>query len=243
VQRFLAVGLCLTAVTAIFASAASAVSTDVGARAVLSSPTAKDDAPTIAFYKQVQASYRTVPAVRVRRHGFLWYSDTAPGSLVRWVSAKQPPPGEGYKPATESILVLLTSGRVTKYVDTAKAPGLPALTIIEGSGGLAVALAKKGNTCFHPASRAGDVAGWGSPFIGVYGNFSPMQTQGNTVIVTSTYPWLKSEQATEVDRISATTKHLDSYTVKVTGTSPITFSATNQDIPKPSPVPGAAPRC
>jgi hypothetical protein len=226
------VGLGLAAVAAILASAA------VGARAVQ-----RDDAPTIAFYKQVQASYRTVPAVRVRRHGFLWYSDTAPGSLVRWVSAKQPPPGEGYKPATESILVLLTGGRVAKYVDTAKAPGLPTLTIIEGPGGLAIALTRKGNTCFHSASRAGDVAGWGSPFIGVYGNFSPMQTQGDTVIVTSTYPWLKSEHATEVDRISAATKHLDSYTVRVTGTSPITFSATNQDIAKPSPVPAAAPRC
>ena len=134
---------------------ASLASVALGARVVL-----RDDPATVAFYKQVQASYRTVPAVRVRRHGFLWYSASVKGSLVRWVSAKQPPPGEGYKPATESLLVLLTKGRVTKYIDTAKAPGLPALTLIEGQSGLFVALSSKG-TCYHAAARSGGVAGWG----------------------------------------------------------------------------------
>jgi hypothetical protein len=197
----------------------------------------------VAFYKQVQASYRTVAAVRVRRHGFLWYSGSAPGSLVRWVSARKPPAGEGFRPATESLLVLLTGGRVTEYVDTAKAAGLPALMIIEGSGGLAVSLHKQPGACFQPSSRAGGVAGWGSPFVGVYGTFAPMQRSGDTVIVRSTYPWLQGEHASEVDRISATTKHLQSYTVTVTGSSPITFSATNQDIRRPALVPAAKPLC
>jgi hypothetical protein len=232
VRRSLFVWLGLAALTASLASAA------LGARVVL-----RDDPATIAFYKQVQASYRTVPAVRVRRHGFLWYSDTIPGSLVRWVSAKQPPPGAGYKPATESLLVLLTNGRVTKYVDTAKAPGLPVLTIIEGPSGVFVALNKKPGACYHSAPRSGGVAGWGAPFVGVYGTFSPMQTQGGTVIVQSTYPWLNTEHATEIDRISLATKHLQSYTVKVTGTSPITFGATNEDIVPPPAVPAANPPC
>jgi hypothetical protein len=222
--------------------AASLASVALGARVVL-----RDDPATLAFYKQVQASYRTVPAVRVRRHGFLWYSASVKGSLVRWVSAKQPPPGEGYKPATESLVVLLTKGRVTKYIDTAKAPGLPALTLIEGPSGLFVALNNTGSkntgTCYHAAPRSGGVAGWGAPFVGVYGTFSPMQTQGGTVIIQSTYPWLNTEHATEVDRISLATKHLDSYTVKVTGTSPITFAATNQDVVPPPPVPAAQPHC
>ena len=218
--------------------AASVAAAALGARQVL-----RDDPATLAFYKQVQASYRTVPAVRVRRHGFLWYSDTVPGSLVRWVSAKQPPPGAGYKPATESILVRLSNGRVTKYVDTAKAPGLPPLTLIEGPSGLFVALSQKPGACYHSAPRSGGVAGWGAPFVGVYGTFAPMQTQGATVIVTSTYPWLRTEHAAEIDRISAATKHLQSYTVKVTGTSPITFGATNQDIAPPPAVPAAQPRC
>ena len=102
---------------------------------------------------------------------------------------------------------------------------------------------QKPGACYHSAPRAGGVAGWGAPFIGVYGTFSPMQTQGDTVIVQSTYPWLKTERATEIDRISATTKHLQSYTVKVTGTSPITFGATNQDIAPPPAMPAAQPHC
>ena len=167
---------------------------------------------------------------------------SAPGSLVRWVSARKPPAGQGFRPATESLLVLLTGGRVTQYVDTAKAPGLPALTIIEGSGGIAVSLKKPG-ACFQPGSRAGGVAGWGSPFVGVYGTFAPMETSGATVIVRSTYPWLQGEHASEVDHISAATKHLQSYTVTVTGSSPITFGATNQDIPRPALVPAAEPLC
>ena len=138
--------------------------------------------------------------------------------------------------------MLLTNGRVTRYVDTAKAPGLPTLTLIEGPSGLFVALNKQG-ACYHSAPRAGGVAGWGTPFVGVYGTFAPMQTEGGTVVITSTYPWLQTEHATEVDRISAATKHLQSYTVKVTGTSPITFTATNQDVAPPPAVPAAQPHC
>jgi hypothetical protein len=231
VGRSSLVGLALAVVAATLVSAA------FGSRLV-----ARDDPATLAFYKEVQASYRTVPAVLVHRHGFLWYTDTAPGSAFRWVSSKRPPPGGGYKPASESILVLLTNGRVTKYVDTAKAAGMPTLTIIEDSTGLWASLSKK-PACYHRSSRAGDVAGWGSQFVGVYGTFSPMETHGDTVIIRSTYPWLRTEQAVEVDRISATTKHLQSYTVTVTGTSPITFSAANQNIAKPANVPAPKPHC
>ena len=52
----------------------------------------RDDPATVAFYAG-QASYRTVPAAG-SRHGFLVHRHV-PGSLVRWVSAKQPPPGCG----------------------------------------------------------------------------------------------------------------------------------------------------
>lgn len=201
------------------------------------------DAPTIAFYKQVQASYKTVPAVLVQRRGFLWYSDSVKGSLVRWINGKKPPAGAGYRPATESIIVLLTNGVVTKYVDTAKAPGLPPLTLLEDSTGFWVALNTKTGGCYHRSTRAADVAGWHDPFVGVYGTFLPMMTQGSTVVVTSTYPWLTGELATETDHISATTKHLGSYSVKITGSSPITFSAMNTDIPVPSYVPVSKPHC
>ena len=151
---------------------------------------ASGDPPTIAFYKQVQASYKSVPAVRVQRRGFLWYTDKVKGSLVRWVNGKKPPAGAGYRPATESIIMLLTNGVVTKYVDTAKAPGLPPLTLIEDSTGFWVALNTKTGGCYNASKRSADVAGWHSPFVGVYGTFAPMTTQGNTVVVTSTYPWL-----------------------------------------------------
>jgi len=204
---------------------------------------ASGDPPTIAFYKQVQASYRSVAAVRVERTGFLWYTDTVKGSLVRWLNGRRPPVGAGYKPATESIIALLSGGRVTKYVDTAKAPGLPPLTLIEDSTGFWAALNTETGGCFHASTRAADVAGWHSPFVAVFGTFAPMTQQGRTVIVTSTYPWIAGELATEVDHISATTKHLDSYTITVTGSAPITFSATDQDIPVPSFVPAPKPRC
>ena len=158
--------------------------------------------------------------VLVQRRGFLWYTDSVRGSLVRWVNGKKPPVGSGYRPAAESIVVLLKNGVVTKYVDTAKAPGLPPLTLLEDSNGLlgrawASKTARAGATTRAPVRPMS--AGWHNPFVGDLRHVClPMTTQGSTVVVTSTYPWLGGELATETDHISATTKHLNSYSVKIT---------------------------
>lgn len=58
--------------------------------------------------------------------------------------------------------------------------------------------------CWHAShgsilgmTKVGNVAGYG-----LYGKFRPMRQVGKTVYVTSTYPWGKTQTATEVDTIS-----------------------------------------
>lgn len=209
--------------------------------AALGAGGATGDAGAIAFYTQAQASYSNVAALRVTRRGYLSYS--VQGKTFHWHVSGTPTPA-GYKPATESFLVLLKGGRVTKYVDTVKAPALSPLTIIEDANGFWDSLSSHPGACYYKQARVADVLGWGSPLIGVTGKFQPVQHQGGDVIVTSTYPFGSTGTATEVDRISASTKHLISTRIHVAGVpSPFTFTVTDQVIAKPAKILAPTPHC
>jgi hypothetical protein len=199
---------------------------------------ATGDRATIAFYRQSQLSYRNVPAVQETRRGYLSY--TVSGTSFRWQPGK---PSAGYKAATESVLVLLSGGRITKYVDTVRATGLPSLTIIEDATGLWAALNDRPGACYYANPRTADVQGWNKQLIGVVGKFAPMQRKGGVVVVRSSFPWGKVGRADEIDRISATTKHFISSQVHVTTAVPYTFTTTDRVVPKPALVLASAPHC
>jgi hypothetical protein len=191
----------------------------VGAATAASGPSG--DAATIAFYRQVLSAYRTVPAITATRHGYVSY--TVSGSTFHYVAAEVAPPG--YRRASESVLVLLRGGRVWKYVDHAAAPGLPSLTIIEDATGLWAALNSRPGACYYKNPRSSGVLGWGSQFVGVFGDFAPLRRAGALVTVHSTYPWGKSgAQASEVDQFFARTKYWRSFQVHVNGSAPFTWT-------------------
>jgi len=194
------------------------------------------DAATIAFYRAAQGAYRNVPAVIENRTGYLSY--TSEGSVPRWQYGLRPT--AGFTAASESLLVLLSGGVITKYVDTARAPGHAPLSIIEDSSGVWSMAAGK---CYFANPRASGVGGWAGQLIGVVGNFAPMRRSGDVVTITSTYPWGKSGTATEIDRISATTKQFISSEIKVMTAAPFTFTITFREVLKPATVAAPEPHC
>jgi hypothetical protein len=173
------------------------------------------DRASIAFYRQVAAAYRHVGTLSATRRGYISY--TVAGASFRYVDGKPAPPG--YRAAVESIVATLRNGRTINYVDHVRAPRLPPLTIIENATGVWAALGNQPGSCFHKNPRSSGVFGWGYQFVGIYGQFAPMQRSGrSTVTIQSTYAWGKSgAQASETDHFSATKKYWRSLRVQITG--------------------------
>lgn len=180
-------------------------------RAAASHPAPTGDATTIAFDYQVQKAYRHVRAVTLTRRGYLAYTDAGPANSFSYVWGETPP--VGYLRATETQLYLLQGGRVTTFVDRAKAAGMLPLTLVRNASG---AWGGTGS-CYSKASGLTEMSGWGQQFSLVYGHFSPLQYSGSTTIIHVTYPWGKTAQASETDRISTATKLVLSYQIRITG--------------------------
>lgn len=199
------------------------------------------DPATIAFYRQVASAYRNVPSITATRHGYLSYTVT--GTAFRFAKGEAPP--TGFRPASESLLYFIRNGRIFRYIDRAHAPGLPALTIIEDATGVWAAVNSHPGACYYHNPRSSGVAGWGYPFVGVFGDFVPLQKSGNLVTVHSTYPWGKSgAKASETDRFDAKSHNFLSFRAQITGTTPFTWGMSTFHQGKPptlTPVP--APHC
>ncbi|HXW78878.1 MAG TPA: hypothetical protein VEJ84_05235 [Acidimicrobiales bacterium] len=192
---------------------------------------------TIAFYTESQRAYTNIPAVRVVRRGFLSYVKY--GANVTWHWGSRPP--KGYTAATESILEILNRGVITFYDDTARAPGLPQLTI-DGSPSGTWSVAA-GQTCYTKVASPSGTVSLGQPFVGVVGHFDPMKVQGKDLVVTSVYPWGRGSTATEVDTMSSVTKQILGASINVSGADSFTFTVTNKSVAKPRSLPAPSPAC
>ena len=79
--------------------------------------------------------------------------------------------------------------------------------LLDSSGLFVPSLAPGTKNCWEPSrgellgvTKTGTASGYG-----LYGDFAPMRRAGQTVYVTSTFPWGKTQRATEVDTILAAT--------------------------------------
>jgi len=194
------------------------------------------DPATIAFYRQVQAAYKPVHVLTFHRRGFTAYA-VAGGTVFRYTVGEAA--AAGLRPASESVLELLRNGRVVKFVDVARASRDPTLTYIEDASGAWAEVATR--RCFYRETRLPGV--WGQPFVGVFGDFAPMQRSGGSVIVRSTYSWGGAAGSmSEVDHISAATKQFSSISGRLSGPGGFSWSinalrplATAPTAPSPTP--------
>jgi hypothetical protein len=202
------------ALGAFAATSASASGPSVSGAASASLPAATGDAAAIALERKIQKADARVPAITATRRGYLFYTAVGPTGSFGFAYGRGML--AGYRPASESILYVLHGGRITSLVDTARAPGLPALTLIKSAGAAwgRVSPVK----CYVTASGlTSALSGYREQFTNVFGHFAPLQRQGRVIIMRSTYPWggQGGATATEVDRISGTPKHALSYRIKV----------------------------
>jgi len=171
------------------------------------------------------------------RRGYLSY--TVSGTVFAYRYGEAPPPG--FRSATESVDYLLENGRIKRFVDIAKAAGLPPLTIIEDASGV---WGREAKACYTKTPGAGNIGGLDDPFLGVFGDFQPMHRTGDTISVRSSYAWGTTGEATETDELSTTSQLMLAERVHVADSTPFTFSLTGLHEPAGQPRAAlAAPRC
>ena len=174
---------------------------------------ATGNAAAIAFYRKVVAATDAQSSIH--------YTYSAAQTLVRvknlgggrlnWLMAD--PPKAGYNPAMGSVWAGAIHGRTTFVAQTV----LPT-SAADGYISFELVLTPRGEVMLSPPSSSQACLGrtTGKPYVGLYtrtgepigagllGRFSPLRRVGDTVYVTSTYPW-GAQTAIEVDTISATT--------------------------------------
>ena len=202
---------------------------------------------TIAFYRAVVNATRQHKGVVSIQTGFVTMSDELKSSSFSyfWGRGTSPP---GYVRAVEHITIAAANRHVVWVTDdmvpegcTAGAGGscLPVEFLLSSSGVLwrfDSARLPPSSLCWSSSAAKGDVVG-GYSKIGVafgyalYGYFYPMKRVGGNEYVTSTFPWGKTQKATEVDKINLATHLPASSIVRIasaTGLPAFTYSWTNQ---------------
>ena len=188
----------IVALAALFgASSAFAVSAPTGS------------ASGIGLARAVQRAYQHVRVQSYVEHGFVWMSaEQGKSSTFRWVYGGGP--SLGLYPATEHAVLALDHGRVSWWRDDltpapCTSPGICArvpVQIVADAGGLFYAFGDaKRHSCYAHLTGTVPVA-VGKPVWFVGGNFRAPTRSGGDELLTSTYPWSKTQHATEVDTIA-----------------------------------------
>lgn len=170
---------------------------------------ATGDAATLKFYAQVVRATALAPGVSYVYFGYSSVQESTNGTFNWYQSA---PPPAGYFPVVDHVHFAQAAGKVIwaedQMVPTSACRPTPArmchtLTVLLTPSGLFSQVAGAGR-CWqrsHGSILSMTKVGWVAGY-GLYGNFQPMRRVGNTVYVTSTYPWGKTRTATEIDTIS-----------------------------------------
>ena len=197
---------CVAALTAFGATASAATSAPTG------------NAATIAFYRLVVNATARAGAEESVQSGYSALQEL-PNGTTNWENGLALK--SGFVPATDHIVVAAAGRRVIWVSDelvptsscTAATTCVSVQTFLGRAGVFFRRLAPGASTCWQVAhalvpGSSPSVGGYtkiGVPSgYGLYGHFEPMRRVGNTVYVTSSFPWGKAT-ATEVDTISSVT--------------------------------------
>ena len=206
-----------------------------GATSAFAVPAPSGSATGIGLARAVQRAYQHVRVQSYAEHGFVWMSAVeGKSSAFRWIYGAGPSPG--LYPATEHATLALSHGRVSWWRDDltpapCSTPGLCArvpVELVADAGGLFYAFGgAKQHSCYaHLTGTTPVVVGKPVWFVG--GDFTAPTRSGSDERLTSTYPWSKTQRATELDTVASGSHRLLKSHVEIsgpTGAAPFSYSA------------------
>ncbi|MHB1567929.1 MAG: hypothetical protein ACYC0H_01880 [Solirubrobacteraceae bacterium] len=180
--------------------------------------------------RQVKA-YGKVPAETVVERGYVSINDAEGRTSFfqwQWGSGTLP---RGWVHATEHAVVALHAGRIVWWRDDLTPPpchvGLcgeqPVDVVINHKGAFFAFGTAARHTCYGRL-RGSTPVSVGAPWSVVRGTFSAPVTHGSTVALTYSYPWGKSQTATETDEISSKTLLDQSGVIHISGAGQPSFT-------------------
>jgi hypothetical protein len=161
---------------------------------------ATGDAKAIAFNRQVQQAYSTVPGVRIVQRGLLFAR-----KIGRHRYKFQIGRGRRFRPANETLNFVLSNGAQTAYADQVLAHGVGRFSIVVISSGLFTS-GLGGDGCWRQGPLGAALEGRpGEKFFPVEGHYFPLKRRGALVLSRSTLVIGPGAKATQVNAIDPTT--------------------------------------
>jgi hypothetical protein len=181
------------------------------------------DPEAIALNEKEQQAYATLPGVTIVERGKLFARKTG-----RFEYVFQFGPRHGYRPATETIHLALSEGKVTAYLTDVYARHVGRFSIlVNGKGAYLSDLG--GDGCWQRTSfGAGPLGRPGKSFIDLHrDHYSPLRRQGSLVVSRLTYRIGRRIRVTVVQKIDpATYQVVSTRTTERAGKYHLTYRRT-----------------
>jgi hypothetical protein len=168
------------------------------ARAATPGPTG--DAKAIAFNRQVQQAYSTVPGVRIVQRGLLFARKVGRNGYKFQIGRAR-----RFRPANETLNFVLSNGTQTAYADQLVTSGVGRFSILVNSSGLFTS-GLGGDGCWQQTDLSAALDGPpGEAFFTVEGHYFPLKRRGSLVLSRSILvigPGAKATQVNAIDPIT-----------------------------------------
>jgi hypothetical protein len=203
--------------------AVTALVTVATAATALAAAQPTGNAQGIALARAVQRATDKRTVATFSETGFIALSDAeGRSSFFKWQWGSGTVPS-GWTKAAESGTVVTKKGRIVWWRDALTPPRctvafcsqLPVVVLVEHAGNFYAFGTPSHHTCYGTVSGVPEHVG--DPAYSVIGAFSAPVPQGQSVLLSYSYPWTKTQTANEIDTISSRTDLTQSGRTRVSG--------------------------
>jgi hypothetical protein len=169
------------------------------------------DTTAIGFFRDKANAYTDLAGAKIIETGY-FFVRKGEGTSVDYWWGRRPP--AGYVPATATILVRLTDGKIAAYLAELRAPKIRVRVLMSGG---TVYFSTAG--CWEKSQPTASPLGTGDNYVFNYGgaHFLPLSKSGATTAVTFTYDWAPSARATETSTFRTNSSLAFTVTIMVAG--------------------------
>jgi hypothetical protein len=190
----------------------------------------------IGFYGEKVHAYSSLHGAKIVETGY-FFVRRGPGTSVDYSWGRQPK--AGYVPATATILVRLSGGKIVAYLAKLRARGVRTVRVLM-AGGLVYSATTR---CWRKSEPNASPLGTGGTYLFNYGgaHFLRLGKRAATPVVSFTYTWVPGAKATETTKFGPKPPLAARVTIGVKGVQSLSISKTITPLAKAPALPVPSP--